>query len=157
MSLKKIKEKYYSLLKNYFKRQDEMHLFKAAELGLELVSKKIPAEEIAEMHDQATQRLGAEYPEAKLLETAKLISAPLLEMLMAYGMAFRELLDERKQAEAELANHRDHLEELIKKRTSELEEKNAQLERFNKVFVGREFRIKELRDKVKELEKKLND
>jgi len=36
-------------------------------------------------------------------------------------------LAERKLAEAELAKHRDHLEELIKERTAELEEKNFML------------------------------
>ncbi|MBC8321370.1 MAG: response regulator [Bacteroidetes bacterium] len=36
----------------------------------------------------------------------------------------------------------------------QLENKNDELERFNKVFINREFRIKELRDKIEELEKK---
>ncbi len=62
-------------------------------------------------------------------------------------------ITERKKAEEELEKYREHLEELIKERTKELEEKNKKLEKFNKLFVGREFRIKELRDKIKELEK----
>jgi len=64
-------------------------------------------------------------------------------------------ITELKQAEEELKKHQDHLEELVKERTAELEEANKELKRFNKLFVGREFRIKELKDKVKELEKKL--
>jgi len=63
-------------------------------------------------------------------------------------------ITERKEAEAELAKHREHLEELVKERTEELEEKNKKLEKFNDLFVNREFRIKELKDKVKELERK---
>jgi len=63
---------------------------------------------------------------------------------------------DRKQAEEELEKHRSHLEELVKERTAELEEKNKELERYNKLFEGREFRIKELKDKVKELEKITN-
>lgn len=63
-------------------------------------------------------------------------------------------ITEQKKAETELQKHRKHLEELIKERTAELEEKNMKLEEFNDLFVGREFRIKELKDKVKELEKK---
>ena len=62
-------------------------------------------------------------------------------------------LTERKKAEEELKKYREHLEELVKERTKELEEKNKELERFNNLFVDREFRIKELRDKVKNLEK----
>lgn len=64
---------------------------------------------------------------------------------------------ESKQAEEELEKHREHLEELVKERTAEVEEKNAELERMNKLFVGREFRIKELRDRIEELEKGATD
>ena len=66
-------------------------------------------------------------------------------------------ITKRKQAEEELKEHREHLEELVKERTSELEEKNKELERFNKLFVNREFRIKELKDKVKEMEKQIEE
>ncbi len=61
-------------------------------------------------------------------------------------------ITERKNAEEELKKHQDHLEELVKERTEELEKKNAELKSFNKLFLDREIRIKELRDKVKELE-----
>jgi PAS domain S-box-containing protein len=67
-------------------------------------------------------------------------------------------LTEIKKAEMELKKHRDNLEELVKDRTKELEVKNEklqknvkELERYHKLFVDREFRIKELRDKVEEL------
>lgn len=66
-------------------------------------------------------------------------------------------ITESKQAAEELEKHREHLEELVKERTAELEEKNAELERMNEVFTGREFRIKELRDRVRELELKIDD
>ncbi len=56
------------------------------------------------------------------------------------------------EMQEELDKHRKHLEELVKERTTEIEQKNKQLERMNKLFVGREFRIKELREKVKDLE-----
>ena len=61
-------------------------------------------------------------------------------------------ITERKQFEDELNRYKAQLEELVKERTAELEEKNIELERMNDLFVGREFRIKELRDRVEELE-----
>lgn len=62
---------------------------------------------------------------------------------------FRDITD-RKQAAKELAKHREHLEELVNERTAELEEKNAELERYNSLFEDREIRIKGLRDQLKE-------
>lgn len=64
-------------------------------------------------------------------------------------------ITERKQTEQELLKYRIHLEELVELRTKELEEKNGKLKHYNKLFEGREFRIKELRDRVEELEQKL--
>lgn len=45
------------------------------------------------------------------------------------------------------------LEDQVKERTKELDSRNTELERFNRLFVDREFRIKELKERVKELEK----
>lgn len=59
---------------------------------------------------------------------------------------------ERKQIEEELKKHRQNLEELIKERTRELGKKNVELERFNKLFINREFRIKELKKKLRKYE-----
>lgn len=58
----------------------------------------------------------------------------------------------RKLAEDEIEKHRINLEELIKERTIELESKNADLERMNKLFVGRELRMKELKQQIKLLQ-----
>ncbi len=58
---------------------------------------------------------------------------------------------ERKKVEEELRKHRDHLEELVKERATELEEKNKELEKFNKLFVGRELRIGELKKEIERL------
>ena len=62
------------------------------------------------------------------------------------------------QVDEELAKYRQHLEKSIQEQTlelvntnNELRDKNKELERLNKLFVGREFRIKELRDEIEEL------
>jgi PAS domain S-box-containing protein len=102
-----IRDKYFNLLRSHFANPQEDYLAQAAELGRELVMANIPPEEIAELHEDALQRLGAEFPDAKLIGAANLISQPLMELLMAYGMAFREQLDERKRAEETLREERD--------------------------------------------------
>jgi PAS domain S-box-containing protein len=83
-------------------------------------------------------------------------TSPILKEQKISGMLIiARDVTERQKTETELANHREHLEQLVNERTAKLEEQKAELERFNKLFVGREFRIKELRDKVKELKKEL--
>jgi DNA-binding response OmpR family regulator len=53
--------------------------------------------------------------------------------------------------EIELQEHKERLEQMVEKRTQELKLKVKDVERFNSLFVGRELRIKELKDEVKEL------
>ncbi len=64
-------------------------------------------------------------------------------------------ITKRKNEETELHRHRIQLEELVKERTKELEQKNSELSNFNNLFVGREFRIKELKENIKELKDQL--
>ena len=99
---KRIGDKYYSLLQSHFVSPHEDHLAQAADLGRELVQADIPPEEIAELHEDAVRWLGAKFPETKLIAAANLISQPLMELLMAYGLAFRERLDERNRSEEKI-------------------------------------------------------
>ncbi len=57
------------------------------------------------------------------------------------------------EAEKILQRNHKELEKLVMDRTEELEEKNTELERLNRLFVGREIRIKELKNRVQALEK----
>lgn len=59
---------------------------------------------------------------------------------------------EIKKAEEELKKHQENLEELVIERTEKLEEKNKELENMNNVFVDREYRIKEMKDRLKKFE-----
>jgi len=57
-----------------------------------------------------------------------------------------------------LANikNRENMERELRKRTTELERRNYELEEMNKAFVGRELRMAELKERIKELEKERN-
>ncbi|MCD6532789.1 MAG: PhnD/SsuA/transferrin family substrate-binding protein [Deltaproteobacteria bacterium] len=82
-----------------------------------------------------------------------LSSTPLNFDDLSAGVTFTVMdITKRKQVEVELEKYQKHLEALVKEQTHKLEEKVTELERMNYVFVGREFRIKELRDRVNELE-----
>jgi PAS domain S-box-containing protein len=59
----------------------------------------------------------------------------------------------RKAADDALQRLTGELEQRVRERTAELEEKNAELERTNRLFVGRELRMIELKQRIKELEK----
>ncbi len=65
---------------------------------------------------------------------------------------FHDITD-RKKSELELKKHKDHLEKLVKERTQQIEDKNKTLERLNKLFVGREMRMAELKNQIAELKK----
>ena len=94
-----IRDRYFKLLRGYVAKLDEALLLSAGDLGRELVLSDVPPEEVAEIHEEALRRLAREFPKMLLGEAAVSVSAPLMEMLMAYGLAFREQLEERKRAE----------------------------------------------------------
>jgi PAS domain S-box-containing protein len=64
-------------------------------------------------------------------------------------------IDEQKKTQIELDKYRNHLEELVKERTAELEKKNQNLQHYHELFIQREYRIKELRDEIEELKEEL--
>lgn len=67
--------------------------------------------------------------------------------------AFALDITERKKVEQEVLRLNEQLEERVAQRTAELLEKNEELERLNRVFVDRELRMRELKEKIAGMEK----
>lgn len=59
---------------------------------------------------------------------------------------------ERKQIDEELRTLNEELERRVAERTAELAIKNEELEKLNRIFVGRELRMVELKEKISKLE-----
>lgn len=66
--------------------------------------------------------------------------------------AFVTNITDRKRVEEELLKHRKHLEQLVKERTAEVDEKNQKLSDQMKVFVGREQKIRDLEMRLRAIE-----
>jgi signal transduction histidine kinase len=81
----------------------EQTLTDAFELGRALVANKATPDDIATIHHQAMLQLSSNNPEISFEQIAHRSTLPLLELTMAHGMAFRQQLEQRYRAEAELA------------------------------------------------------
>lgn len=62
---------------------------------------------------------------------------------------------ERDRAEEALRKTNDELEAKVEERTKKLKEETETLERINKLFIGRELKMKELKEEIKELKSKM--
>ncbi|MGM0624693.1 MAG: PAS domain S-box protein [Bacteroidota bacterium] len=67
-----------------------------------------------------------------------------------------EDITKRKQAQSELQKLRDDLKRQVSEKTGELQERIAELERFHRATIEREFRIKELTDEIERLKEENN-
>lgn len=113
MAERSIQDRYFELLRAYADSPEEEFLAAAAQLGRELVLADVPPEDIAEMHEHALHRLGQENPDLTLLAATQLVSTPLMELLMAYGLAFRERLEIRRRAEEAIRESERKLRSVI--------------------------------------------
>lgn len=93
-----IQDRYSILLAKYCRDQNESWLAEAAELGQIAVKSRVPLEEVAEIHEIGLQDLIDKEPGTPLADISTNTTAPLIELLMAFGLAFRAQVD-REEAE----------------------------------------------------------
>lgn len=73
---------------------------------------------------------------------------------LAFGITTVRNRLERKRMEEQLRSLNAELEERVRHRTAELEKTNRELEKMNKLFVGRELRMRELKARIAILEER---
>ena len=130
--------RYKSVLKRYLAEPNEKDLLAAADMGRELVAANVPVEDVGDLYEQALVLLTEEVPDQlPPVEILQRLSTPLLELLMAYGLAWRVHVDqlERKQvelreSEAHLAKLNQELEARVEMRTAALAAANKELDAF---------------------------
>lgn len=73
----------------------ELYLAEAFELGRAMVDQQVPPDAIAVSHHEALVRFASSHPELVAPAVADRLTRPLMEVTMAYGMAFREQIERR--------------------------------------------------------------
>ena len=68
--------------------------------------------------------------------------------------SFNRMTYELKKSRKEIEKYSRGLESKVKDRTKELQSKNEELAKFNKLAVGRELKMIELKKRIKQLEEK---
>ena len=113
------KERYYEILRGYVETHEEKYLMRSEELGYELVKFNVPPEDIIELHEIAVSRLAKELPAKNMMESVGFLSTPLVELMMAYGLAFRQWIEDLEKSKQELMvyaqelQHSNELKELF--------------------------------------------
>jgi hypothetical protein len=91
---------------------------------------------------------------AKAQNDLRALNERLEELVEKRTVALSEEITERKRAEQEICKLNEDLEQRIDERTRELRQSIAELEELNRIFVDRELKMVELKERIAELEKK---
>ena len=80
---------YEQIVRSYLESSEEAYLYQAAQLGRRLLQAETPPEAVVEMHAQSVESITKGFALAEQMEAVKQAFAPLMEVVMAYGLAFR--------------------------------------------------------------------
>lgn len=78
------------------------------------------------------------------------------ESLQEQTVLLENEIEERRNTQDELEQLNENLEQRVQERIAELGAKNAELQKMNRLFVGRELRMVELKEKIREMEQLKN-
>lgn len=81
--------------------------------------------------------------------------AGVIALILRNSLLYRNMESLVETRTRELSRLNEQLEQRVKERTAELEAKNAELLKMNRLFVNRELRMVELKELIRELEKKI--
>lgn len=73
----------------------EIYLAEAFELGRSAVDKMIPPDDLINIHHMGVMALAHSHLDLSLIQVAERLTRPLMEMSMAYGLAFRQQMESR--------------------------------------------------------------
>jgi len=100
LTTNELQRRYTDLLVGYCAEQSEELLHQGRELGHTMVAQEVPPEIIADMHHRAMLAMRKSQPEHDCTNLITIGSRMLSEILMSYGLAFRETLSRRELEES---------------------------------------------------------
>ena len=109
MNVDILRNEYIELVKDYWLNSSEEALARATDLGKRLVHEELPPEEIGEFQQFALTELNQIAPATSFDEIASRLTPPLIEVLIAYGLAFRHQLHQHYESMVQ-----QHLEQTSK-------------------------------------------
>ena len=127
-------QRYKSILKRYFDEPSEKELFDIAAMGRDLVQSSVPIEEVGQIFEQALLLLKKDLPdELPPIDVIERISVPLLELLMAYGLGWREKIASLEKQQEALIEREERLQAIMRNSADGIItiEENGQIESFN--------------------------
>jgi signal transduction histidine kinase len=120
---------YLDVLKSYLKNPQEVDLLHAYELGKQFQNQHISPDEIIGMHLEAIEQVSEDLSQEERMQEVKRSFNVLLEMMIAYGIAYADAYRLLEQAAREAEEAKFELEQTI----VELDLANQQLQDLDRV------------------------
>jgi PAS domain S-box-containing protein len=107
--IKAFRQQYFSLFRRYLTNTQEELLVETVDLGKRMAQAEIPPADIAEIHELALDSVVNELSDLSMKEMIHLVSKPIMELQIAYTMAFQRELEHRCQYQNELKTQKEIL------------------------------------------------